>query len=637
MKRKTIALLLHPYKNGLLQRTALQAAINRFFEELFSLQQSFPQLRFNIVVPAYILECTNLQLIAQLRELCKRSIVELLCTGYTEPFMSLSPPELTIKNIQYGLQVIEDLTGQKATGFVPPFSNWEPSLIAKLRELGFRYALLSNELFTPETRNECGYWIAEHAGSSISLLAANVLQPASAPGDLVEWLRLIYSRNPTSSSDDFAAIQYLIPLKTEATDDTYQYLRGAAEQLEKHLLTYQPVCFHEQLGASKPIGLQYIPTSLQMGRRGTVDLHFLNYLFSFDQIGILQRKMLDTFDQCSLVKQTRSTMEMLKTFFSIQDINRFLPGKDSGFENSLDRAITYERLIETDHKLHLLSGRKGGRIRIFDFLRNGGKTIVLSNKNIKAFIDFRNGGQIFDYDFRRRAINLCSAYNPQQRHYPDIVVPGASCTWFLDRILPEVLNNWDSSASLLNDTGDFKSGTFDYKVRKTASGVNVSLVRTGSFLSGERSCPLQIEKVFGLEEDSAVLSFVYQFTNPSLMSCKYTFATELNVSLAGIITEAAILHAGKNTYRRLSRDLLNLPGLTQWSIEDRTSGVRLHVQTQKPMTLWCLPASPDVTHSESVRCVLTSGVTLEPSSQWKIMGKITCKSIRKNSEAPDEL
>ena len=120
MKRNAFGLLLHPFKNGLVPRALLKESINRFFRELFSIHQSFPQMRFNIVFPGYVLECTDPLLLAQLRDLCTRNIVEPVCTGYTEPFLSLSPPDQTIRNIRYGLQVIEELTGQTPRGFLPP-------------------------------------------------------------------------------------------------------------------------------------------------------------------------------------------------------------------------------------------------------------------------------------------------------------------------------------------------------------------------------------------------------------------------------------------------------------------------------------------------------------------------------------
>ncbi|MBN1306344.1 MAG: DUF1926 domain-containing protein [Chitinispirillaceae bacterium] len=637
MKREALALLLQPFKNGLIPRTLLRESLGRFFDTLFAMLQSFPQLRFNIVIPGYLLECVDPLLIARLRELCKKNFVELICTGYTEPFLSLSPPDLTVKNIRSGCDSIEEFTGKPPRGFLPPFSNWEPSLIAQLRVMGFRYTLLSNELFSDETRTACGYWVAEHAGSTIGLIGTNVINYTHPHTEFIERLRMMFHNNSRPGPDPFITLHYLLPLCTEKTDDAFRYLQFTVEEIDKHLLNYQPVCLSEFLSTLSPVGLQYIPTSLQIERRGAVDLHFLNYLFSFDQIGFMQRKLLDIHDRLVMSNANRPAAPLLRELFFVQDINRFLPGGDAGFEIDADRRTTYSRLIAIDREIHALKKSEGGRVRITDFLRNGGNTIILSNTNLKTFIDPHHGGQIIGFDFRRRLVNLCSVYNPIRHRQPDIIVSNSSRTWFLDRILPDLGDEPVDGAQLTGDRTDFHSAEFDHRIRKTASGITVSLVHTGSFSTGEKQCPLQMEKVFGLERESPELLFIYQFTNPSLMTYRFTFSTELNISLAGITEGSVDLLAGKNSYKHIGNQQLRLPSLIAWSIVDRTGGVRLQMQTQKPLTLWCLPSVTPDGAPEGLRIILTAPVALEPSAQGKLIGKILCKTIKKaSSEETDD-
>ncbi len=637
MKRNSLALLLHPFKNGLVARPLLKESIDRFFETLFVIQQRFPQFRYNLVLPGYLLECTDPLLMAQLRELCKKNFVELVCTGYTEPFLSLSPPDLSIRNVRKGKQVIDELTGKAPCGFLPPFSNWEPSLIADLRAMGFRYALLSNELFPVETRAACGYWVAEHAGSSIGLVGTNIVNNAASKPEFIEWISGLITGNSILVPNPFAVLHFLLPLFSDKTDEAYRFLHSSVEEIEKNLLTFQPACMSDLIGATSPAGLQYVPTSLQLGRKGTVDLHFLNYLFSFDQVGFIQRKMLDIYDRAASFPDQRVLPKLLDDFYFVQDINRFLPGRDSGFELHSDRQGTYARLISIDKKIHTLNKNEGGYVRITDFLRNGGKTIMLTNRILKACIDFRHGGQIIGMDFRPRLVNLCSVYNPVRHDQPDIIVPEVSRTWFLDRILPDTGNDPEDSSHLFRDSSDFHSGEFNYKIRKNPSGINVTLMRAGSFTSLERQYPLRIEKVFGLEKESATLFFVYQFNNPSLMTCKFIFSTELHLYLPGIVAGSARLTAGKTSYEKAGREILRLPMLTRWSIEDRSSGIRFQMQTQKPITLWCFQQPSPDEPAEGLHMILTTPVTLDPNSQYKLLGKIVCKAIKKSPEEPDAL
>jgi hypothetical protein len=635
MKRDALALLLHPYKNGLVPRSLLKESIGRFFTELFSLQQHYPQFRFNLVIPGYILEAADPLQLAQLRDLGKRNIVELVCTGYTEPFLSFSPPDLTVNNIRYGLQVIEELTGLVPRGFLPPFSNWEPSFIAELRAAGMRYVLLSNELFTDETRSACGYWVTEHAGSSIGLIGTNELTPLSFQGNFIENLRSVFAKNSAPATDPFTVLHYLLPLCSPKTDDSHQFLKFTIEEIEKHLLNFQPVCLSDILGNVSPVGMQYIPTSLQIGRRGAVDLHFLNYLFSFDQIGFLQRKLLDIFDRLPAQQEDRFSSPLLHDLYFIQDINRLLPGNESGFEVAADRETTYARLIAIDREIDAEHKSDGGSVDINDFLHNGGKTVTISNSAVKVFVSHLVGGQIIGFDLRKACVNLCSVYNPDRRKQPDIIVPNASRTWFLDRILPETIPLDNHRALLTADAADFHSGAFDYKLHTTPNGINISLGRTGSCQRGDRLYPLRIEKVFGIEREHSGIIFVYQLSNLSLMEFKCTFATELNLYFPGCSTDRVCLIAEKNRYDHPGRQFLCLRKLTAWEFNDRLSGLQLRLQTQKAATLWCLPHPAASATPEGIRIILTWPISLEPSSSFKIIGKIICKSPRREGDSSD--
>ena len=418
-------------------RTVLKESIDRFVRNLLALVSDFPHLRFNLVLPAYILECINPILLLQLRDIYKKGHFEWLLTGYTEPFLSLSPPQLTNDNIRYGLQIYSELVGETPSGYMPPFSNFEPSLIELIKANGLNYLVVLNGLLPVSLKSLCGYWMAEHSGSSIALIATEVIRHTTAPVDFKNWLEKIYSSDKNdSSSDKIATLQYQFPLKEEGESDPFRWLHYAASEIDKHILNYQPITFSELLSSSQPLGLQYIPASLLMGTRNQVDLHFLNYLHSFDQIGIMQRKLMDIHNQVLSIKDNKISFPLKHKLFFIQDINRFLPGKECGFENTSDRLWTFSNMIDLEKEISEKNNSSGGQIRIADFLRNGNKSIILSNKAVKLYIDYSCGGTIFEFDYYDRKLNLCAAYNPLQHQRPDILVAGKSRSWFLDRISP---------------------------------------------------------------------------------------------------------------------------------------------------------------------------------------------------------
>lgn len=639
MKRHALALLLHPCKNRLMPKTALKDSINSFTANLLSIAAEFPHLRFNLVFPGYFLESIDVLLLSKLRELSKKGNLEWVLTGYTEPFLSLSPLDLTTHNINHGMQLFSELAGETPCGFLPSCSNWEPFLIDTLSNAGLNYAILNQELFPKQTRYCCGYWMAEHTGKALALIATNVINPMTAPANFIDWLNQIFSQDKSElATEKFATIHYMIPLS--ASNDPFRWLRYAAGEIDKYLLNFQSVRFSEFISSNSALGLQYVPSSLLIEGNKQTDQHFLNYLYSFDQIGILQRKLLDVNNKLNAAKDTKTFAPLIRQLCMVQDIHRMLPGKEYGFENTNDRLWSYAKLISIERTLYLKNNTKGGQIRITDFLKNGVKSIILANKSLKAYVDNTNGGQIFAFDFRDRHLNLCAAYSPQQHQPPNILVAGKSRTWFIDRILPQDCKSSDLINGTAKDLGNFLNGQFEYKARKTSSGVRIVLERQGSILRADRFSPLSIEKVYGLEQDSPIFNFVYQLSNLSLMDCHFKFATQLFFSLPGLCSGDVKIRHRSQIFEKPGVEFFQFKSATKWIIEDRLGGLRLYFQTQKPFDIWCIPASsPDYPCEPSLglAIILSCNVDLEPSSQWKNIGRITFRKIRRKGEYTDAL
>jgi hypothetical protein len=630
MKRHAVAILLQPYKNRLMARSELKGAIDGFAGQLLDLCAAYQNFHFNIALPAYILELLDPLLLSKLRD----THVEWLLTGYTEPFVSFSPLWLTEDNIRRGIGLFSELTGIAPAGFVPPFSNWEPSLIGPLRAMGMNCSVVSAAALPPQARNFCGYWTAEHTGNSIALFPAHVLHHYSAPADFIDWLEKLVSRDERPASiDKIATVHYLLPLQPESGTDPYRWLNYATAELDKHLLRYQPVFLQEALSLQDPAGLQHLPASLPLSaHQDEQEPHyFLNRLRLFDQVGIMQRKLMEICDRVVSLKDHGLAAELKRRLFFLQDINRYLPAANSGFTVLSDRMWTYGQLIEIDSILSGSEGSGSGRIQITDFLRNGSKSIIMSNGSLKAFLDHKNGGRLFELDYYKRAVNLFASFNPLPRTQPDIISPSASLTAFIDRVFPEHTAAEDIVAGRTPDTGNFAEGAFEYKIKKTADSIKTIMSRQGYFLRNDKPCPLNMEKVFGLEKDSANLSFVYQLANPSLAYIGFVFAVELTLSLPGAADRNARLINGKTIHAHIGWEPVTLEKTATWSISDFTAGIRLEFVTQKPLDICILPVTGKGQRADpacGTRILLLSPVALEPSMTWQLTGVVNCRKIR---------
>jgi hypothetical protein len=642
MKRHSIAFLIHPYKNSLVSHNILKEAVNDFAKTVLEIAASHQNIRLNIVMPGYFLEAVDPMLLLQFRELHKKGAIEWLTTGYTEPFLSFCPQWLFNENIRHGITAFQEYLGCRPVGFVPPFSNWEPSYIDVLNGAGIQYNVVSRSLLASQFRSKLGYWATEFAGSSTVLFPVHSVYPSTVSGNMETWIGDQFKADAaTSLPVKLLCIDFLCPLLPQDMAVTQQGLRDAAAVFDRLLLTYQPICFTEFLSSNPPQGLMYLPQSLVL-RRDDSDTapHFVNYLHSFDQVGIIQRKLMDIADSVGAKRDSKHMEPHKKTLFFVADINRFIPSKSSGFTRLHDRMWCYDKLICIEQDMRERDGVTGGQIRIADFLRNGGKSIIMTNKNLAVYVDHKNGGSVFEIDFRRRRFNVCAGYNPSRHALPMVIEPGLSYTMFVDRIVDTATLPEAYRAKAAAELGDFYCGAYDYKIKKTGDGIKVSLHRQGSLLQGERNCPLGMEKMLGLEKDHPELSFVYQLTNNSLTPYSFRLAIELTVSLPGIATDTAFLQSEKKKINDLRSGIVELSQVTQWQVADPSCGVMLACSLQKPVDVWCIPAVPpgvEPQQSEAITLVLTTPVALDGNGIWSLMGKLQFKRVALSRRQADEI
>ncbi len=301
---------------------------------------------------------------------------------------------------------------------------------------GVLYCVVSKALLPPQYRSYCGYWITEHMGSSIAFFPAHVVRHSEAEGALNNLDRFFIEDRQSASAVKLLSIEFLYPLSGSG-DAASMALQTATRTLDKMLLTYQSVRCAEFFSSNFNLGLHYLPSSIVLERDGTeARPYFLNEFHTYDQAGIIQRKMMDIAENIAARKEIKPYEPMKKTLFFVQNVNRYIPSLSSGFMLFNDRKWCYEKMLEIEQALDEKDDIKGGQIRINDFLRNGNKTIIMSNKNIALFIDYKNGAQVFEMDFKSRHSNVCSALSPAGHVLPMIIEPPQSKTAFIDHCVP---------------------------------------------------------------------------------------------------------------------------------------------------------------------------------------------------------
>ncbi|MFP4415862.1 MAG: alpha-amylase/4-alpha-glucanotransferase domain-containing protein [Chitinispirillaceae bacterium] len=632
MKRHAIALTIRPCKNQLVAEKQLRFALDTFAEKFLSLCSSVTPLTFNLVLPAYFFRYIDPILLAGLRELHKSDRLEWQTTGYTEPFASFSPPWLTDENLKAGLEVFDEFAAHPM-GYAPPFSNWEPSMVCSLHSLGFQYTVLSRAILPRHLRQLCGYWITEYAGIPFPVFPSVVLDPESVPVNLEHFISDQLSKQPDIEirNTKILTLEYILSLTSETLADQFEWLTSVAVDLERLVPKYQTVRLSDCQSLTPSLGLLSIPAGIRSPLREQDNtLFFRNDLHTFDQVGILQRKMISIADQIHSMHDRRERNELLNKLFFAQDINRYLLKQKGGFRFIRDRLWSYHNMINIERRLVKKQHSKGGHIKITNFLRDGTKSIILGNQALRAFIDHNGGGQIFELDYFGRAVNLCAAYNYNRHIIPKILVAGKSPSSFIDYIcLPTPPNNQCVDDILKQQVGDFYNGHFDYMISKNANSVKVILNRRGIAHLEDKPRPLRMEKVFSLEEDKPAISFVYQLANPSLSSFSFTFVTAITLGLPGVESGETLLHIDKHDKHQLSDTPVCFENTSKWSVVDTQLGARLDFAVQKPITLHVLPSHSSENDFrtkagyQGTRFLLCAPITLEENAVWSLMGKIS--------------
>jgi hypothetical protein len=640
MKRHAIALLVHPYKDCLLPRKILTERLNDFVTILAESSNTFQNIKVNLALPGSYLELMDPLQLLKLREMHKRNQLEWLFTGYTEPFLSFSLPWLLSENLKYGMTVMNDLAGASPAGLVPPYSNWEPTAIDLFKAAGIQYCVVSKALLSQQYRHLCGFWLTEHMGSSIAFFPAIAIAHTKIAGLLARLEALFSEDTQMISSGKILCIDMLYSLSMPQQNPAGD-LAGAFRMLDKVLLSYQTARFTEFLSSHFGLGLNFLPSTLVL-RRDDAESRpdFQNEIHTYDQVGILQRKMMDIAENISLSKEIKHLNDIKKTLFGVQDINHYLPSIAGGFQQAADRTWCYSKMIEIEKELFAKEDITGGHIRITDLLRNGNKAIVMSNKNFSIAIDYKNGGQVFGIDYKVRNYNLCAAIGGYRHLRPMIFEAPSSKTAFVDHCLALETKIEDFTQNRYLESGDFVSEDFGYKIKKTATGIKTVLLRNGTLVQGGKNCPLTVEKVLGLEKDFPLLSFVYQLSNHSLTNYSFRFAVESTFQFPGIAEGMARIIQGKTEFKDLETRRISMEQITEWTIEDAAIGLRVHFIMQKPVDVWCFPLFPEKAASieaQAIAVVISTPVSLDGSKAWSLMGTMECKKTNARKEPVDEI
>ncbi|NQT29728.1 MAG: DUF1926 domain-containing protein [Candidatus Saganbacteria bacterium] len=573
-----------------------------------------------------------------LNKLIKRGQLELLSGGYYEPILSIIPDADKLGQIELQNQFIRQKFLRAPQGLWLTERVWEPSLPKILSQAGIEYVLLDDDHFIRTGMNPdklFGYYITEEKGETIKVFPISrrlrELIPFRSPGEILEYLKSI--PNP----DGNAAVCFVddgekFGMRPETHKWIYEegYLEKLLSLLSANSDWIEFTSFSNYLEEYLPCGRIYLASGSYNEMQKWSSLspepefngYFRNFFVKYPAANRMHKRMLllshklnSLFSGKSLIGKDKKTELDLarKHLFAGQCNCAFWHGMFGGlFLNHLRHAI-YSNLIQAENLLSSLS--RGGKpfveLTLGDFDKDGEDEVILSNDLLNLYFSPRQGGALFELDYKPKAFNLL---NTMEQVYSRFSL--------LDHfLLPDTSFSQFVSAENC-EAADFIGGRYSFMPKRKPGEVGLRLEREGN-VSG---APVKVSKSISLYPKQSIFSVEYEVTNLGREPDEFWFGVEFNFSMLAGNAPDRYYVIGK---KKLKDKSLGSSGETEnvslLKLVDEYSGFDVSLELGKPATLWRFGV---VTTSRSEKgfdniyqssCLLFNWkFKLGPNETWKV-------------------
>lgn len=310
------------------------------------------------------------------------------------------------------------------------------------------------------------------------------------------------------------------------------------------------------------------------------------------------------------------------------------------------RNAVFNHLIAADKLLDQAIGKQGPWVEatVDDYNFDTQQEVRLASDRLTAFVAPTAGGQLYELDVRPICLNLLATLTRREEAYHHRVLNGGDSTghevasihdqlvmkqegldqhihydqhlrrslvdhFYDEHVDPEALRR-----SEVEERGDFVSGAFETKLRRSPDRIQVLMTREG--FAGPDT-PIRMTKGVTLEAGGSTLEVAYLLENlPTDRSVH--FAVELN--LAGLPSGADDrFFYGTGRENRLGHlgTPLNLENVMQLGLIDEWQGIDVCWRADQPSSLWTFPIET-VSQSESGIELVHQSVVVQP--HWQVRG-----------------
>jgi hypothetical protein len=535
--------------------------------------------------------------LSEMRELIKNSNFEVLGGTFSESILAILPWEDRVRQLREGVKLVEKSLGVTPRGLWLPERVWDPTLPPSLRDAGYRYVIVDDEV-----GYRSGLWrddahravLTEYGGKSIGVFFIDgpirYILPWKPHGEVFNYLRNYATDNGSlyvlwgSDAekfgewwDPYAAEQWLRIFFSSLRSDPSVELITPSEYIKRH-------------GFS---GLAYLAPGSYDKMMEWSGGYFPNFLRKYREVNNMHKKMLYVREKLASLGASESAW---REYMLGQCNDAYWHGLFGGVYIPLLRQEVYSHLIRAERIAEEESSYYFGTpsiIKSFDFDMDGKDEIIIESKETSVYIKPSDGGSVFELDVKAPGAehNLVSTMS----RYPEPYLQGEKSLtpdWyrrvsFREHIWRRDANvyDWINNRPFI-DTSDFALG--EYIVEGVGDG-KIVLSYTGRDWSDRRSpARIHLVKVYELVNEGKGLRVAYRWRNLEKRFIEPKLSVELHLlpRLSPDSQEEPLFVVDDN-YSQKATEYFSSP----WSrkVDFKTSVGHLSVASTKHAEVWVAP------------------------------------------------
>jgi len=543
--------------------------------------------------------------IPRLRKLVEAGQIEMMTGAFYEPILAVIPDEDKLGQIDKLTNFVKKQTGYGAKGMWLAERIWEPHLPKPLAEAGIKYAVLDDSHFRaaglpPEKL--FGYFVTEELGHTVNLFPiAERLRyaiPYQEPQATIEYLRSLASEDGgriVVFADDGEKFGVWPGSYKHCYED--KWLDRFFTLLEENFDWIDILHFSEALQRFRPVDRVYLPTAsyreMMEWAMPSATIHryedfenmlrhanafepykdfvrggfWRNFMAKYPEINNMHKKMLLISRRLNglRVKSNDAKLQEAKDHLWASQCNcPYWHGLFGGaYLNNLRYANYHEMLqAETivDELEHSTAERKNGWVNISqqDMDADDAEEVLVSTPSLNVYLKPQNGGAIFEFDYKPKAINLSDtmsrreeAYHRKLRRLPQPEAPLENSLFYdwyrrvslVDHFLPPDTTVEKFASAHYGEQGDFVDQPYETMVEDKKN--RVTFLRRGSVWVNKVAWPVEVRKSLSFDPKSPKIVIDYSIKNLQRELMTLHFGMEFVFALL----------AGKESNRRY-----NFPG-----------------------------------------------------------------------------